>query len=226
MANVLPFYLVCDESYSMDGAPLKAMNEALPKLHLEIGTNPVVSDKTRFSIVTFSDSAQVLQPLADLSQIMQLPELHTSGGTNFGAAFRLLRSEIESDVTRLKADGHRVYRPSVFFMSDGQPLDADWQQSLDELIDASWPLHPNVIAFGIGDADPQVIGRVGVTQAFISDGTMSPAQALREFAAILTRSIVNSGSGAGEALTPVMPTQVPGFTPVPSGFAALPADEV
>ena len=82
MANILPFYLVCDESYSMQGPPMDAMNKALPDLHKEIGTNPVVSDKTRFSIITFSDTAQVLQPLVDLSQITQLPELQESGATS------------------------------------------------------------------------------------------------------------------------------------------------
>ncbi len=226
MANILPFYLVCDESGSMTGEPIDAMNKALPELHQEIGTNPVVSDKTRFSIVTFESSAQVLQPLVDLSQITQLPELQARGSTNYEAAFRLLRSEIESDVVRLKADNHRVYRPSVFFLSDGYPDPNNWQQALDELTDSSWKMHPNVIAFGIGTADPAVIGRVGITQAFMSDGSMSPAHALREFAAMLTRSIISSGSGAGDALSPVMPTQVPGFTPIPPGFAPLPADQI
>lgn len=226
MANILPFYLVCDESGSMDGAPIQAMNDALPELHQEIGSNPVVADKTRFSIVTFDSTAQVLQPLVDLSQITQLPELQARGSTNYEAVFDMLRSEIQSDVERLKTEGHRVFRPSVFFLSDGYPNDGNWEQALDRLTDSSWSFHPNVIAFGIGSADPNIIGRVGVTKAFMSDGTMSPAQALREFAAILTRSIISSGSGSGDTLTPVMPTQVPGFTAIPSGFEALPADEI
>ncbi|MBN8738287.1 MAG: VWA domain-containing protein [Xanthomonadaceae bacterium] len=220
MSNILPFYLVCDESSSMDGPPLKAMNDALPELHREIGTNPVVCDKTRFSIVTFNDEAAILQPLADLSQITRLPELRASGTTNYAAVFELLRSEIDSDVAALKADGHRVFRPSIFFLSDGYPnLDRDWQKALADLLDPAWKLRPNIIAFGIGNADPAIISKVGVTRAFMADGTMTPAQALTEFAAVLTRSIINSGSAAGDAPSPLMPSVVPGFT-------ALPADEV
>lgn len=228
MANILPFYLVCDESYSMQGPPMDAMNKALPDLHKEIGTNPVVSDKTRFSIITFSDTAQVLQPLVDLSQITQLPELQESGATSYASAFRLLRSEIDSDVDALKAAGHRVFRPSVFFLSDGQPTDTEskWQGALADLVDPSWPRHPNMIAFGFGAADPAVIGMVGRTRAFIADGSLSPAQALAEFATVLTRSIVNSGSGKGDALTPVMPVEVQGFEQVPAGYAPLPAEQL
>lgn len=228
MANILPFYLVCDESYSMQGAPIDAMNAALPDLHREIGTNPLVCDKTRFSIVTFSDDASVLQPLSDLSQVTQLPELQVSGGTSYASVFRLLRSEIESDIAQLKSQGHRVFRPSVFFLSDGFPTDRadEWQGALSQLVDKNWKPHPNILAFGIGEADPAIIGRVGVTMAFMVNGGMSPAQALTEFATVLTRSIINSGSGAGDALTPVMPVEVPGFTAIPNGYAALPAEEM
>ncbi|MFT4217713.1 MAG: VWA domain-containing protein [Micropruina sp.] len=218
MANILPFYLVCDESYSMEGEPIDSMNKALPELHMEIGINPVVCDKVRFSIITFSEQPQVLQPLVDLSQVTQLPELHPRGGTSYAPAFRLLRTEIDHDVDELKTQGHRVYRPSVFFLSDGQPTDedADWQQALADLVDPNWGRHPNVLAFGFGAANEKVIARVGVTRAFMADGSISPAKALAEFAKSLTRSIVQSASGAGDGVAPVIPNQVKGFAPLPA----------
>lgn len=218
MSNILPFYLVCDESGSMDGDPLRAMNEALPELHKEIGSNPVVCDKTRFSIITFNDRAKVLQPLEDLSQITRLPQLEADGTTDYANVFRLLRSEIESDAQALKAEGHRVFRPSVFFLSDGRPNDNDWETALASLTDPAWKLHPNILAFGIGAADPGIIRKVGITKAFMADGSKLPAQALSEFATMLTRSIINSGS-AGNLPAPIVPDKVPGFT-------MLPADEV
>ena len=75
MAQVLPFYLVCDESASMSGPPLDAINASLPEIHSEIGANPVVADKTRFCLIGFSDTAQVLLPLSDLSAIFFDPGL-------------------------------------------------------------------------------------------------------------------------------------------------------
>lgn len=81
--QVLPFYLVCDESGSMLGAPVKAINDSLPNLHAEIGSNPVVADKTRFCLIGFGSDAQVLLPLSDLSAVTSIPALHATGGTNY-----------------------------------------------------------------------------------------------------------------------------------------------
>lgn len=219
--QVLPFYLVCDESSSMSGEPIKAINDSLPKLHAEIGSTPVVADKTRFCLIGFSNDAQVLLPLADLSTVTSMPGLKASGGTSYVAAFDLLYDTITNDVSQLKNDGNQVYRPAVFFLSDGQPTDNDWSAAYQRITDQSWPLHPNILAFGFGGVDPQTLQQVATVKAFIADGSMGPDQALREFAQSLIHSIVNSGTNqsAGGALQLSAPENVP-------GFITLPADQV
>lgn len=212
--QVLPFYLVCDESGSMSGAPINAINQALPELHNEIGSNPVVADKTQFAIIGFSDDAQVLLPLSDLSQVAQLPVLQTYGMTSYASAFRLLKTTIDADVARLKAAGNRVYRPVVFFLTDGFPNHGEqWEQAYDALVDKSNPIRPHIVAFGIGSANDSVITAVATFRAFVSNGTMSPAQALQEFATALTKSILKSGQGStAQGMTLQTPDAVPGFT--------------
>lgn len=211
--QVLPFYLMCDESGSMSGAPIDAINQALPELHSEIGLNPVVADKTQFSVIGFSDTAEVLLELSDLSQVTGLPVLSTKGGTNFAAAMTCARQQIESDVSRLKGQGHQVYRPVVFFMTDGRPQ-GDWLQEWQELTGTHFAYRPNIVAFGIGDADASTISAIATFRAFLADGTMSPATALQEFATALTRSIVMSGSTQSPdgGMTLQTPEQIPGFT--------------
>jgi uncharacterized protein YegL len=218
--QVLPFYLVCDESGSMDGAPVQAINDSLPKLHAEIGSNPVVADKTKFCLIGFNHTAQVLLPLSDLSAVASIPGLQASGGTDYTSAFDLLYSTIANDVQQLKANGDQVYRPAVFFLSDGQPGD-NWSASYQRLVDPGWPLHPNVMAFGFGGVAAATLQQVATVRAFIADGSMGPDAALREFAKSLINSIVNSGSRPAEngSLTLSVPDNVPGFT-------ALPADPV
>jgi uncharacterized protein YegL len=220
MAQVLPFYLVCDESYSMAGKPLDAINDSLPEIHSEIGSNPGVADKTKFCLIGFSDTAQVLLPLSNLSEISSIPALQVAGGTNYTSAFDLLHDTIADDVQQLKNNGDQVYRPAVFFLSDGQPGD-DWEGSYKRVIDPSWPYHPNVLAFGFGQIDAATLQHVATVRAFIADGSMGPAEALREFAQSLIQSIVNSGSkpAQGGGLTLAVPDDVPGFT-------SLPADEI
>lgn len=215
--QLLPFYLVCDESGSMSGEPIDAINASLPDLHAEIGSNPVVADKTRFCLIGFSDRADILLPLSDLSTVTTMPKLDAKGGTSYAKAFDMLRQTIDSDVAELKRDGHEVYRPAVFFLSDGQPND-DWHAAFAALTDGGWRPHPNILAFGFGQADESIIRQVATTRAFIADGTMGPAQALREFAQSLIRSIVNSGTQSGAdpsgGATLVMPDEVPGFTAI------------
>ncbi|WP_223838817.1 vWA domain-containing protein [Nocardiopsis deserti] len=218
--QILPFYLVCDESTSMEGAPIQAINDALPDLHHRIGSNPVVSDKAHFSIIAFNHEAKVLLPMSDLSDLESLPALHADGGTSYGEAFRLLRETITQDVERLKAEGHKVYRPAVFFLSDGYPGDDDWDVAYKQITDLSWGPHPNILAFGFGAADPRVIQQVATVRAFMADGTLNPAQALQEFARSLTNSIVNSGTQAASspdgAVTLSIPDQVAGYTSLPA----------
>ncbi|CAL9318756.1 vWA domain-containing protein [Streptomyces labedae] len=213
--QLLPFYMVCDESGSMAGGGVDAINAALPDLHQEISTNPSVADKTRFALIGFSTQASVLQPLADLSELTQLPSLSAGGVTSFGAAFRLLKDTIEKDVAVLKGEGHDVYRPVVFFLSDGIPTDEGWRTALNEL--NAFRYAPKIIAFGISDADAATITEVANFKAFIQQNdSISPAVALREFASSLTRSIVSSATSmaaqGGDGFQLQVDEQVPGFT--------------
>lgn len=211
--QILPFYLVCDESGSMSGDPIKAINEALPELHQEIGLNPVVADKTQFAIIGFSGDADVLLPLSDLSQVTQLPLLEAKSSTNFAAAFRCVKEQIELDVVRLKAAGNTVYRPVVFFLTDGHST-VDFRNEWEALVDKGFAYRPNIVAFGIGGgADPDKVSAIANFRAFVADGSMSPAQALQEFAVALTKSIVRSGSTTSPSggMTLQTPDEVPGF---------------
>lgn len=211
--QILPFYLLCDESGSMSGAPIDAINDALPKLHQEIGSNPVVADKTQFCIIGFSDDAEVLLELSDLSLVSELPVLETKGSTSYASAFRLLKQTMERDIAQLKAAGNKVYRPVVFFLTDGYPTDASWEDEYNAVIDPSLSWHPNILAFGIGEADETTISSVATFKAFIADGTIGPADALKEFATALTKSIVKSGSTATQdGMVLQAPDVVPGFT--------------
>ncbi|MFJ4093701.1 VWA domain-containing protein [Kitasatospora sp. NPDC089913] len=213
--QILPFYAVCDESSSMT-PHIDTLNKALFSLHQEISTNPTVADKTRFGLIGFSTDAHELQPLVDLSDLEELPALEASGLTSFGRVFELLGRAIERDVRELKAEGHDVYRPVVFFLSDGEPTDTDWEQPYQDLLAAAF--RPHIIAFGIGQADRTVIARVATFKAFMQeDGDADVAPALREFAASLTRSIVRSVSGAtaaGTGMSLQVDDQVSGFTAV------------
>jgi uncharacterized protein YegL len=229
--EILPFYAVCDESSSMKGEPVQAINDALEELYQELHDNPAVTDKVRFCLIGFATEPEVLLPLSDLGEVDSMPGLEAEGWTYYGKAFELLRSTIEQDVQRLKAQGHDVLRPAVFFLSDGAPTvdnTEDWRDNHAALVSSTFTARPNIVAFGMGQCDPDTIRAVATFKAFIQkDDSVQPAQALREFAVALTRSIVTSAKNIGASRTrgsaTVATLQVP--TQVP-GYAELPLDKV
>lgn len=209
---LLPFYVVADVSYSMtqvspaqaDGvptSPLDALNTVVPAIKDALDENPILGDKIRFSLIDFSDDAQTVIPLCDLMHVGpgSIPKLTARGGTSFVAAFNALRQQLDSDVRQLKADGHKVHRPAVFFLTDGEPTDPEgtWQQAFAELTGPSFNARPNVIPFGVGGAKKQVLDQivhpVGKMRSFLStDG--DAAQAIRSMAEMLIGSIIASAS--------------------------------
>ena len=216
--KVLPFYLVADESVSMDGGPIKALNDTLPELHHAITIEPVISEKIRFGMITFAGTAEVTLGLSDLATLTDLPGFACrSGGTNYADAFAMLEAEMGGDIARLKAAGLRVLRPAAFFLSDGQPNGPDWRPAYNSLRSQPWT--PNILAFGFGHADAATIQQIGTVGAFIANKGMSPAQALAEFARALVRSVVSSGTAVAKGTGQLM-------VATPAGFTALPIDPV
>jgi uncharacterized protein YegL len=199
--RILPFYLVCDESGSMGGAPLDEINHAMSRLLAAGGP-----DSAGFSLIGFAETARVLLPLAGLGSVRHIPELGPAGQTHYGRVFGLLRDTIEADMRRLDTAGP----PVVFFLSDGLPTDDDWQQAYRSLTDESWAGRPDILAFGFGDADMNTICEVATVRAFVADGSRNVVVALREFGNALIRTIAGAGARSG----PALPDQVPGFTVV------------
>src|SRR5262245_26687201 len=157
---IVPFYIVCDESSSMTGnGGIDAINQGLPELHATIAADPLVSDKCRMGLISFSQSADVLMPISRLSDVASMPGMTGRSVTSYASAFALLRTVIDDDITSLKAQGYRVYRPVAFFISDGAPTD-NWRPAYEALTRNN-PQAPHIIAFGVGDADRDVMAKVG-----------------------------------------------------------------
>jgi uncharacterized protein YegL len=200
--QILPFYVVCDQSYSMTDH-LDALNDGLAQLHAAVGTDPVVADKTRFCLIGFSGEAEVLQPLCRASDVVGLTDLTTQAATSFGEAFTLLRDTIENDVDELKSRGDQVYRPAVFFLSDGHPTDHQtWPAAYERLIDPDWPARPNIIAFGIGDAEARTILDVATRSdfAFVAVPGADIGRGIAGFFQMLTASLIASAPAMASAV--------------------------
>ena len=164
---ILPVYLLLDESASMDAnGGIDASNRGLPELHRAIAGDPIVCDRYRIGLITFSDTAEELLPSFNLADVAAMPCCLAKGMANYGEAFNLLRDVIARDITNLKSQGMQVYRPAVFFITNGEPTD-DWEANYRALTDRTINKHaPNIIPFGYVGANKEVIEKISASSRF------------------------------------------------------------
>lgn len=217
--NILPIYFVADESGSMHD-DIDQLTEGLSSLLNEIHRQPFAAAAVRFSVIGFNNTANLYVELADLRDIESLGQLTAAGGTYFSTALDMLASLIPTHVERLKAEGYRVNRPTVFLLTDGYPMgDDEWEEALADL--QALKARPNLLAFGIGDADPAVISQLASNPkyAFTAAEGASTGQVLAEFMTSLTQSVISSGNSIGSGQGQIQPQ-------IPEGFIPIDADEV
>lgn len=221
--DVVPIYFVGDESYSMEGAPIEQLKEALSSLRDAAAESPAIGERSRFGILTFAGDALCRLELCKLSDDMTMPNVACrNGGTSYRSVFEDLRMRLPGDVATLKADGYKVRRPLVFFLSDGQPTDQPataWQTALSELKSDSFKEHPHILSFGIGEAQGDTIREVASAPqyAWLQASGTSPAGAIAEFGASLIESISKSAEALARGSDQI-------HVPEPEGFVSLKAD--
>jgi uncharacterized protein YegL len=204
----------------MAGAPVESLNRQLPLLRSAIGEDPAVAEVIRFGVVTFNDVARTTLPLSDLSMVEAVPPVVAEGRTSYAVAFDHLRNVIEDDYHASRGRGDRWYRPAVIFVSDGRPTDdrERWVAAHSRLTDAGWRRHPNILAFGFGDADPAVLAAVSErkpNRAFIAAEGAEPATIVPELLSGLIQSIVSSSASVYTGEAQLVPPEVPSMVPIP-----------
>jgi uncharacterized protein YegL len=218
--SVFPFYICLDVSASMAGAPIDSVNQQMPLLRASVGEDPAVAEVIRLGVITFSDVARSVLPLCDLSLVEAVPEVAAQGRTSYAAVFDHLRRVIEEDYSRSRAAGDRWYRPAVIFISDGRPTDEPerWRAALERLLDPAWKRRPNILAFGFGEAAPEVLAAVTSNRpnrAFIAAEGADPARVVPELLAGLIQSIVSSSASVYDGAAQLVPPDVPSMQAIP-----------
>jgi uncharacterized protein YegL len=205
LAQVLAFYVLCDTSTSMFGAGINAVNISINEMHAQLLEDPIIADKVRISLFSFSSSAKLEMPLIKPSDIVSMPTLAASGVTNYGRAFQLINNQIQSDLVSL-SQTHRPMRPVLFIVTDGSPTDKDWVGYLDELVDAANPFAPTIVIFPCG-FETNILEKgfadltKGAPPRIWPLGLGKPLEdAIRDAINSLTKSIVQTATGGGDTL--------------------------
>lgn len=212
LGNILPIYFVADESGSM--APnIGELNDGLLALQAALQGEPFAAAKVRFAVIGFSDKADTYLLPSDLRSLGAMPTLSARGWTSYAAAFNELAYRISVDVPSLKAQGFRVHRPAVFFLTDGLPnRNEDWRAARSNLL--AQHAAPNIIAFGIGDADATTVSQLATKPeyAWIAERGVETGVAVSEFVMSLTQSVISSGQGLAAGAAELQLEKPDGFT--------------
>ncbi|MFD3618730.1 hypothetical protein ACFWWT_26515 [Streptomyces sp. NPDC058676] len=224
--NVFPIYLAADQSQSMTPW-IQNLNKGLEYLLNEMHKYPLEAAKIRFAIIGFADDAHVELAMCDLRDIREVPKLSPRGkSTRYSAAFDMLRERIPQDIELMSSQGYGVLRPTVFFLTDGEPMEipADvWMSSLSRLTDNDWRPHPNILSFGIDkgarEENAGNIRKVATRPdyAFVAADPSKTGEALTEFLKALMHTVVESARNLNEGGTDLL-------VEPPAGFVKVSAD--
>src|SRR3977135_3393389 len=92
----LPVYLLLDCSASMSGEPIEALRMGVKALIADLRTDPQALETAYLSVITFSSSAQQVNPLTELISFQE-PSLEARGATALGDALKVLSQCMDSE---------------------------------------------------------------------------------------------------------------------------------
>jgi uncharacterized protein YegL len=107
-----------------------------------------------------------------------------------------------------------VNRPAVFLLTDGAPNRGDgWEPIHSSLVSEGFKQRPNILAFGIGQADAEVIRRVATRPefAFVAAVGVDTGRAIAEFIKTLTQSVIQSGQALATGQATLLVEKPAGF---------------
>jgi uncharacterized protein YegL len=164
-------------------------------------------------VIGFSDTAFTYLEPADLRVLQGMPVLTAQSLTSYAAAFDQLAYRISVDIPGVTAQGYTVHRPAVFFLTHGLPNEhEDWRSVRANLL--AQPAAPNILAFGIGDADAAVICEIATKPhfAFVAARGVDTGAAISEFLTSLTQSVISSGQALASGSAELQFEKPEGFT--------------
>jgi uncharacterized protein YegL len=195
--RIFPVYIIVDESPD-DQVYFETLNRTIRSLPSNLAVHTEIVNAMRLAVVGYASDIDPRMPLNSVAEGSFVPELTPHSGSRLGIVFEYLRGRIIEDVERNKSAGRTVGRPVIYLLSASAPADSPaWQAHYQKLIDRSdFPAAPNIVACGIGGADPGVIRAITShpqSTGWVADPAMSMSEAVARYAAFVPRSIAALG---------------------------------
>jgi uncharacterized protein YegL len=154
-----PCLLLLDVSGSMQGPPIRELNQGITLLKEELSADPLASKRVQMGVVTFGPVDTVTE-FVDAG-LWAPPQLTPQADTPLGAAIEHGLAMLEKQKAIYRNSGVPLYRPWVFLITDGGPTDA-WQNAARLVHEGEAKKKFKFFAVGVEGANFDVLKQISV----------------------------------------------------------------
>ena len=161
-----PCVLLLDNSGSMQGEAINALNEGLRIFQEELNHDNLAKKRVEVAIVTFNSEVEVVQDFVTADEF-EPPTLSAQGLTQMGGAILQGLDILEIRKAMYRANGVAYYRPWIFLITDGEPQgesDSVVEQATRRIGDSEAGKRVAFFAVGVEEANMTRLSQIVVRQ--------------------------------------------------------------
>lgn len=145
----LPCIVIVDGSTSMDGSPIKKLNEGLQILEEQLKADDIASLRVQLLILRIGghNDVEILRDWTDAIDF-SAPLVEANGTTPLGKGVNVALRKLEEQKKRYKDNQITYNRPWLFMITDGAPTDPNWERDAEKAVESE--KKGKVVVFPIG----------------------------------------------------------------------------